>query len=95
MRLLVCAAASMVLVGADALALDDTPTQPTYVQRHEVVRSPAPLKLIRREPVVAAPPHKKRDPAVVLAQEKFRPSPCRAMPCVPDLSLRGPVSGSP
>lgn len=93
MRLLVCAAASMLLFGADALALDDTPTQPTYVWPREVVRAVMPVK---RVPAVAIElPVKKRAPLVVLAQEKIAPPPCREPHCAPESPLRGRDVGSP
>jgi|SRR5471032_181083 len=99
MRLLVCAAASILLAGADALALDDTPTQAVYVPRHEAVRTGAPLK---RQAVAAvslakppASPVQKRAPLAVLAQQGYTPAPCRAASCAPDFNVRGRIGGSP
>ena len=96
MRLLVCAAASVLLVSDYALALDDTPTQPTYVAPHEAVRAAAP---VRRQEIAAVlpakPPATQRAPTAVLAREKFTPPPCRALRCAPELPARGWISGSP
>ena len=91
MRLLVCAAASMLLVGADALALDDTPIQPAAVWPREAVRAVVPA---RHAPAVALPA-RKRVPLVELAQEKFAPPPCRALPCATESPLRSRTGGSP
>ena len=99
MRLLVCAAASMLLLAADALALDDTPIQPTYAWPREAVRAVAPAK---HAPIVAVDvaiagglPAKKRVPPVALAQEKIAPPPCRVLPCAPESPLRSSKGATP
>lgn len=64
MRLMMCVAASLVLVAADALALDDTPTQPSYVPdsalRHDDSRpavhpKPEPLLASAQQAAAAHP----------------------------------------
>lgn len=101
MRLLVCVAASMLLISADVLALDDTPTQPAYVASAAVTpREAVGIGAPARRRIVAAvlsakAPAKTPAPAVVLAREQSKPSPCGAMLCVADFPLHGRVGGSP
>src|SRR5471032_3195373 len=99
MRLLVCAAASVLLISDYALALDDTPTGPAYVSPREAVRAVAPP---RRQAAAVLPaalsgksPAPKRVPAIVLAEEKFRPPPCRALSCATAFPSRSRIGGPP
>ena len=99
MRLLVCAAASVLLISDYALALDDTPTGPAYVAPREAVRVVAPPRRQAAAVLPAAlsgkPPDPKRVSAVVLAEEKFRPPPCRALSCATAFPSRSRIGGPP